>query len=415
MNKTKTVYINTVTAVILVSLLFIDNLSSDKAVVATTSSSLPTPNATEPLSTTITTGSGLNNSTTTNATGGAAISETVNDRLENTTSALENTTAALTNATRALQNISSMIPAAIPSSSSAAPLRPPTTVTSASAVNATTVINSIFENNLPAIFIIVISSIIGVPLVLDIVLAYRRKPPTTVSGTYRESSNRVVGMPDLYRSLMTFGIIVLVGTVIFYLLALITLNINDSTSPALQSLIDVLKSLGTILGTALATIIAFYFGTRATESATEKATAAAAAGATVAKARAAAIEREPPNVLNTIPADGATQVPVSSLISATFSEPMSSPTINENTFTIRRADDESTMIKGALSLSPDSKTAIFDPDQDFSPNTKYIAEISTGPKDLAGNALASTKRWSFTTATAAKNPYLFTVQRYIYS
>jgi hypothetical protein len=206
-------------------------------------------------------------------------------------------------------------------------------------------------------------------------------------------------MPDLYRSLMTFGIIVLVGTVIFYLLALITLNINDATSPALQSLIDVLKSLGTILGTALATIIAFYFGTRATESATEKATAAAAAGAAVRKAgaAAAAIEKEPPNVLNTIPADGATQVPVSSLISATFSEPMSSPTINENTFTIRRADEESTLVKGALSLSPDNKTAIFDPEQDFSPNTKYIAEIGTGAKDLAGNALVSAKRWSFTT------------------
>jgi Bacterial Ig-like domain len=396
-NKTKTVYINTVTAVILVSLLFIDNLSSDKAVVATTSSS-PTPSATEPLSTTIT-GGGLTNNTT-NATGGATSAEIINDRLENTTSALENTTAALTNATKALQNISSIIPAATPSS---APARPtPTTVTSPSAVNATTVINSIFETNLPIIFIIAISSIIGVPLILDIILAYRRKPPTTtVSGTDRESSYRVVGMPDLYRSLMTFGIIVLVGTVIFYLLALITLNINDSTSPALQSLIDVLKSLGTILGTALATIIAFYFGTRAAESATEKATAAAATVATVTKAGAAApVEKEPPNVLNTIPADGATQVPVSSLISATFSEPMSSPTINENTFTIRRADDESTMIKGALSLSPDSKTAIFDPDQDFSPNTKYIAEISTGPKDLAGNALASTKRWSFTTTTA---------------
>jgi hypothetical protein len=402
MNKTKRVYINTVTAVvILVSLLFIDNLSSDKAVVATTtSSSSPTTNATEPLSTTTITGGRLtNNNTTTNATGGATSSEIVNDRLENTTSALENTTAALTNATKALQNISSIIPAATPSS---APARPPTTVTSASAVNATTVINSIFETNLPIIFIIAISSIIGVPLVLDIILAYRRKPPTTtLSGTDRESSNRVVGMPDLYRSLMTFGIIVLVGTVIFYLLALITLNINDSTSPALQSLIDVLKSLGTILGTALATIIAFYFGTRASESATEKAAAAAATVATVTKAGAAApVEKEPPNVLNTIPADGATQVPVSSLISATFSEPMSSPTINQNTFTIRRADDESAMIKGTLSLSPDSKTAIFDPDQDFSPNTKYIAEISTGPKDLAGNALASTTRWSFTTTTA---------------
>jgi hypothetical protein len=397
MNKTKRVYINTVAAVILVSLLFIDNLSSsDKAVATTTttttttSSSSPTPNATETLrdnttSTTITTtGGGLANAT--NATG-SAISENVNDRLENTTSALANATEALTNATNAFQGVVSNPPARTPA--------PPATSTNASTVNTTTVISSIFDNNLPAVFIIVIASIIGVPLVLDIILAYRRKPPT-VSTSGENSSNRVVGMPDLYRSLMTFGIIVLVGTVIFYLLALITLNINDSTSPALQSLIDVLKSLGTILGTALATIIAFYFGTRAAESATEKATAAVTKGA--AAAGAAADEKEPPHVLNTIPADGATQVPITSLITATFSEPMSSPTINENTFTVRRADNESTLIKGALSLSPDGKTAIFDPDQDLSPNTKYIAEIGTGAKDLAGNAMASTKRWSFNTS-----------------
>jgi hypothetical protein len=379
------------------SLLFIINLLSEKAAVATSAS--PAPNATEPMRNTTTGGGLTNNNTTTNVTSGD-ISATVNDRLENTTSALENTTAALTNATKALQNISNIIPAAGPT-----PTSPPTTsTTGVSAVNATTVINSIFENNLPTVFIIVISSIIGVPLVLDIILAYRRKPPAG-SSIDRESSNRVVGMPDLYRSLMTFGIIVLVGTVIFYLLALITLNINDSTSPALQSLIDVLKSLGTILGTALATIIAFYFGTRAAESATEKATAAAATTtAAVTKAAGAAApapsEKEPPKVLNTIPADEATQVPVSSLVSATFSEPMSSPTINENTFTIRRADDgESTLIKGVLSLSPDNKTAIFDPEQDFSPNTKYFAEINTGAKDVTGNALDSTKRWSFSTTT----------------
>jgi Bacterial Ig-like domain len=390
MNKTKRVYINTVAAVILISLLFINNLSSSDKAVASATSSLPVLNATEILrdnTTATTTSGGLANVTNTT---GSAISEIVNDRLENTTSALANATAALTNATNAFQGVVSNPPAQTP--------LPPNTSTNASTVNATTVISSIFENNLPAVFIIVIASIIGVPLVLDIILAYRRKPPTVSTGG-ENSSNQVVGMPDLYRSLMTFGIIVLVGTVIFYLLALITLNINDSTSPALQSLIDVLKSLGTILGTALATIIAFYFGTRATESATEKATAAVTKGAAAAAAAAAADEEEPPKVLNTIPADGATQVPITSLISATFSEPMSSPTINENTFTLRRADDQSTLIKGAFSLSPDSKTAIFDPDQDLSPNTKYIAEIGTGAKDLAGNALASTKRWSFITTT----------------
>ena len=398
MNKTKRVYINTINAIILVSLslLFLTNLLSAKATVVATTFPSPAPNATEALRNTTTTVGGLTNNSTTNVTGGA-ISATVNDRLENTTSALENTTAALTNATKALQNISNIIPAAGPT-----PATPPTTITGASAVNATTVINSIFENNLPAVFIIVISFIIGVPLILDIILAYRRKPP--IGSTDRESSNRVVGMPDLYRSLMTFGIIVLVGTVIFYLLALITLNINDSSSPALQSLIDVLKSLGTILGTALATIIAFYFGTRAAESATEKATAAVTTTAAVTKAAAAAAapdasEQVPPKVLNTIPADGSTQVPVSSLITATFSEPMSSPTLNETTFTVRRAEDESTPIKGALSVSPDGKTAIFDPEQDFSSNTKYIVEIGTGAKDLAGNALVSNKRWSFSTTT----------------
>ena len=193
-------------------------------------------------------------------------------------------------------------------------------------------------------------------------------------------------MPDLYRSLMTFGIIVLVGTVIFYLLALITLNINNPTSPALQSLIDVLKSLGTILGTALATIIAFYFGTRATESATEKAVAATAG------------EKGPPKVLDTSPADGATEVPLSSLISATFSHEMNSQTINKNTFIVRK-EGVPNPIKGNISLSPDRKTAIFDSEPDLEPNTKYTAEINEGAKDLAGNALVSAKRWSFRTTT----------------
>jgi hypothetical protein len=346
------------------------------------SSSLPAPNASKFM--TNTTG-GLNN--TTNAT--SAISQNVTSILENatsalanatnitqnTTSALTNATSALSNATKALQNISSI--------SAAKPL-PPITTTNHSAVNATTVINSIFDSYLPALFIIVIFLIIIIPLVFDMYLAYRKRPK---EGTDKDN-NRAVGMPGLYRSLMTFGIIVLVGTVIFYLLALITLNINNSSSPVLQSLIDLLKSLGTILGTALATIIAFYFGIRGVESATEKAASAATK---------LSGERVPPKVLNTIPADGATEVPVTSLISATFSEPMSSATINSNTFTVKSAD-QSTPIPGTVSLSPDSKTAIFDSAQDFSPNTKYIATIDTGAaEDLAGNALASAKRWSFTT------------------
>jgi Big-like domain-containing protein len=48
-------------------------------------------------------------------------------------------------------------------------------------------------------------------------------------------------------------------------------------------------------------------------------------------------------------------------------------------------------------MSPDGKTAIYRTAENFSPNTKYVAIIDVTVKDEAGNALISTKTWSFTT------------------
>ena len=393
MIKTKRVYINAISILFVVSLFFIYNFPLEKAL---SSSASPVLNASQPTTTNITSGS----TNTTNATN--ALSENITSSLGNATVALENATAGLANATKALQDISN-ISAAPPLATTA------TTATNATAINTTKVINAIFDSNLPIVFILVIFGIIIIPLGLDMWLAYHRKPTVSSSSTDKENV-RALGMPGLYRSLMTFGVIVLVGTVIFYLLALITLNIDNSTNPVLQSLVDILKNLGTILGTALATIVAFYFGVRGSESATEKAAAAterAAAAATSAtqKASAAATKAadekatSPPKVLDTIPADGATDVPLASLISATFSEQMSGPTINENTFTVRKEGLMPNLIKGNISLSPDGKTAIFDSEPDLDPNTKYTAEINEGAKDVADNALVSGKRWSFTTTT----------------
>jgi hypothetical protein len=390
--KTKRVYINAISILIVVSLLFIYNFPLEKAL---SSSASPVLNASEPTTTNITRGS----TNTTNAT--SVLSENITSSLGNATVALENATAGLANATKALQDISN-ISAAPPLATTA------TTATNATAINTTKVINAIFDSNLPIVFILVIFGIIIIPLGLDMWLAYHRKPTVSSSSTDKETV-RALGMPGLYRSLMTFGVIVLVGTVIFYLLALITLNIDNSTNPVLQSLVDILKNLGTILGTALATIVAFYFGVRGSESATEKAAAAterAAAAATSAtqKASAAATkaaDQKAPSlkVLDTIPADEATDVPLASLISATFSEQMSGPTINENTFTVRKEGLMPNLIKGNISLSPDGKTAIFDSEPDLDPNTKYTVEINEGAKDVAGNALVSGKRWSFSTLT----------------
>jgi Bacterial Ig-like domain len=79
---------------------------------------------------------------------------------------------------------------------------------------------------------------------------------------------------------------------------------------------------------------------------------------------------------------------------------MNSQTINKNTFIVRK-EGEPNPINGNISLSPDRKTAIFDSEPDLEPNTKYTAEINEGAKDLAGNALASAKRWSFKTTSVA--------------
>jgi Bacterial Ig-like domain len=217
--------------------------------------------------------------------------------------------------------------------------------------------------------------------------AYTRKPKESTE----KEGQRIGGMPGLYRALMTYGIIILVGTIIFYLLALIFVNINNSQSPMLASLIDLLKNLGTILGTALATIIAFYFGMRGSENAAEKAVAATklAAG------------KEPPKVLSTSPPDGGKEVAPDSLIMATFSEPMDGSTITKDTFTVKKEGDINPL-PGKVSLGPDAKTASFDADPpDFEPNKKYIATIDIGAKDLKGNALASAKTWSFTTGEKA--------------
>jgi hypothetical protein len=288
-----------------------------------------------------------------------------------TTNALTNATSALTNATSALNKTSN------------------TPSTQPSTVNATQVFHSLIDSNLPSIFIIVIFLVIIIPLIFDMYIVYKRKPKESSD----KESSRVGGMPGLYRALMTFGVILLVGTVIFYLLALITININNSGSPILQSLIDLLKNLGTILGTALATIIAFYFGMRGAESAAEKGAAGAVAATKINT------DDEPPKVLNTSPADGAIDIPVNSLVTATFSEPVSSSTISSNTgtFTVKK-DGETNALSGTVSVSTDGKTAIFDAAPDFTPHTKYVATIDKTVKDIAGNALASTKRWSFTTA-----------------
>jgi ABC-type multidrug transport system fused ATPase/permease subunit len=105
-------------------------------------------------------------------------------------------------------------------------------------------------NSIATMLVVAIVLVIAAPVIIDLFMAHYRN-------TNRKS--------DLYRALMTFGVLIVVGIVVVYLIALIAFNIFTENENV-DALIDVLKNLSTILGTALAAIIAFYFGVKSKDS-----------------------------------------------------------------------------------------------------------------------------------------------------
>ncbi len=105
-----------------------------------------------------------------------------------------------------------------------------------------------------------------------------------------------------------------------------------------------------------------------------------------------------PTVSSTIPADLATGVAINANITAAFSEAMDASTITTATFTLKQG---ATVVPGAVTYV--GTTATFNPTSDLVASTIYTAAITTGVKDLAGNALAVNKTWSFTTGTATSS------------
>ena len=113
---------------------------------------------------------------------------------------------------------------------------------------------------------------------------------------------------------------------------------------------------------------------------------------------AAATNTTPPTVISTIPLNGATGVPLNQIVSATFSTAMNPATINSATFTL--TGPGATAVSGLLAYAAIGNTLTFTPTANLAPSTLYTATITTGAKDLSGNALASNYVWTFTTGTA---------------
>jgi hypothetical protein len=101
-----------------------------------------------------------------------------------------------------------------------------------------------------------------------------------------------------------------------------------------------------------------------------------------------------PTVISTVPANLATAVPVNTLVSATFSEPMNGATISAATFTLKGPG--ATPVAGVVIYA--GSTATFTPTAVLATSTLFTATITTGAKDPAGAGLVANFVWTFTTA-----------------
>jgi len=113
---------------------------------------------------------------------------------------------------------------------------------------------------------------------------------------------------------------------------------------------------------------------------------------------AAAVVVIPPTVISTIPLNGATDVPLNQIVSATFSTAMDPATINSSTFSLKGPGANA--VAGLVAYAAIGNTLTFTPTAKLPPSTLFTATISTGAADLAGTALGSDYIWTFTTGAA---------------
>jgi hypothetical protein len=112
------------------------------------------------------------------------------------------------------------------------------------------------------------------------------------------------------------------------------------------------------------------------------------------------IETTPPTVTSTSPASGATGFSRTANITGTFSEAMDPASISSGTVELRAPGG--VLVASVVTLSANGRTVTLNPNPTLAALTVYTVTIRGGTiepraKDVAGNALATDRVWSFTT------------------
>lgn len=100
-----------------------------------------------------------------------------------------------------------------------------------------------------------------------------------------------------------------------------------------------------------------------------------------------------PTVSATSPGNNATNIPRNNSITISFSEAMDPTSINSSTVIVKQ---NNTVVPGTITYS--GTTATFTPTDNLLALTEYTVTVTTGAKNIAGQAFASTSVSSFTTS-----------------
>ena len=98
-----------------------------------------------------------------------------------------------------------------------------------------------------------------------------------------------------------------------------------------------------------------------------------------------------PTVVSTSPADTASGIAITSVVSITFSESMDASTISTTSIRINNG------VTGSVTYNSSTNTATFTPSINLNPNTSYTVTVRSSCSDVDGNGLAGDYIWTFET------------------
>jgi len=111
-----------------------------------------------------------------------------------------------------------------------------------------------------------------------------------------------------------------------------------------------------------------------------------------------------PELVTTVPANGATNVPVNQAVSVTFSEAMNPLSITNATFQLTQAG---VAVPATITYDPVNFIATLTPTAPLTAGASYIANVTSGATSLSGIPLGTTgapNPWDFTTSAAIVPP-----------